>query len=183
MKLKKHKKKKSKLLEGQTSSPTSIPPIEPKASQPWQKLTDLTAGMETKLDALFDKLKAASLAMEEVIDRTYEQVHDPKEGEDGEIHLDDVDRDIQQIEKMATTITDVYVVQELANIFGLEKSVKAKVISAFIGRHQYLRPLLPRSSSPREGSVTREIGEPRTKKSERRHPVFPSRGTVRKDGP
>lgn len=108
---------------------------------PWNAIRDLTEHYGKQISDLLNKSKSASRALFECLEAVYTQVHDPRDGDDGQTHMDEFDH--REFEKQVSTVLDVFLFQELANMFGLEKSVKSRAIEAYILRHPNLRPLIP----------------------------------------
>jgi hypothetical protein len=135
-------------------------------TDPWLRIKKQTDDFDQKLSDLLNRIKSAFLALGNVIESTYSEVHNPRGGEDGSVHMEEFDH--SSFEKSAKTSLDVLLIQEMCNIFGLEKSVKSRVISAYINRHQYLRPLQPRVASP--GSQSLNQGRQFVGPEERSHP-------------
>jgi hypothetical protein len=108
---------------------------------PWNAILDQTEEYVTQISELLNKSKSATRALFECLEEEYSQIHDPRDGEDGGIHLDNFDH--TEFEKLVQTVLDVYLFQELSNMFGLEKAVKARAMEAFILRHPNLHPLSP----------------------------------------
>jgi hypothetical protein len=128
-----------------------------KKTNSWEKLREQTDVFDSKLKTLMNTIKSAELSVENTIEDIYnKEIHDPRdrEGDDGKEHMDEFDDTL--FKKTSKTAIEVYSMQEMCNIFGLEKSIKAKVMTAYIGRYPTLRPVFPKpvQHKPSEPVVT-----------------------------
>lgn len=110
----------------------------------WETLREQTDNFEVKIKNLLNIVKSAELAIFNVVEDIYnKEVHDPREGDDGQHHMDNFDN--TEFEKKAKACIDIFTVQEMCKIFSLDKSVKSRVITAYIGRHPRFRQIQPKS--------------------------------------
>ena len=113
----------------------------------WEREKKETDDFREKLSTLVSTIISGEIARDEVIDSTYMKVHNShKTGEDGQTHMEDFESG--EFHNVVSAVIDVYRIQELCNIFRLEKSVKAKTITAYIGRHKEFRPHYPPAAKP-----------------------------------
>lgn len=112
--------------------------VDPNTHAPWRRVEDLTHGYEVKIRGLIDKMMSIDVAIHNVlVDVEVKDIHKTRDGEDGEIHIDEFDG--AEFKKQAKIALTVMSMEGLLNIVDLTPGTRRKVMSAYIGRHRDLR--------------------------------------------
>jgi hypothetical protein len=112
--------------------------VDPNTNAPWRRVEDLTHEYEVKIRGLIDKMMSIDVAIHNVlVDVEVKDIHRTRDGEDGEIHIDDFDgNEFRKQAKIALTMMSM---ENLLYIIDLSAGTRRKIMSAYIGRHRDLR--------------------------------------------